>query len=40
MDRLQITKNFYDKFMPMHLKQICSAIDVLPLDIDFGVSEQ
>jgi len=26
--------------MPMHLKRICSAIDVLPPDIDFGVSEQ
>ena len=24
----------------MHLKRICSAIDVLTPDIDFGVSEQ
>ena len=26
--------------MPMHLKRICSAIDVLTPNIDFGVSEQ
>jgi hypothetical protein len=26
--------------MPMHLKRICSAIDELAPDVDFGVSEQ
>ena len=31
----RFTKNVYDKFVPMHLKRICSAIDVLTLDIDF-----
>ena len=32
----RFTKNVYDKFVPMHLKRICSAIDVLTPDIDFG----
>src|SRR5271156_2838635 len=36
----RFTRNVYDKFVPMHLKRICSAIDVLTPDIDFGVSEQ
>jgi hypothetical protein len=36
----RFTKNVYDKFVPMHSKRICSAIDVLAPDIDLGVSEQ
>jgi hypothetical protein len=36
----RFTKTVYDKFVPIHLKRICSAIDVLTSDIDFGVSEQ
>jgi hypothetical protein len=36
----RFTKNVYDQFMPMHLKQICSAIDELAPDIDFGVPDQ
>ena len=33
------TKNVYDIWMPIHVKRICSAIDELPPDIDFGLSE-
>ncbi len=33
------TKNVYDIWMPIHLKRICSAIDELPPDIDFGLSQ-
>jgi hypothetical protein len=36
----KFTKNVYDKWMPTHLKRICSVIDDLPLDPDFEVSEQ
>ena len=36
----RFTKNVYDQFMPMHLKRICSAINELAPDVDFGVSEQ
>lgn len=34
----KFTKNIYDIWMPIHHKRICSAIDLIPLDIDFGVS--
>ncbi len=34
----KFTKNVYDHWMPTHLKRICSAIDIIPADIDFGVS--
>ena len=33
------TKNVYDIWMPIHLKRICSAIDDLPPDVDFGLSQ-
>jgi len=36
----KFTKNVYDKWMPTHLKRICSVIDELLLDPDFEVSEQ
>jgi hypothetical protein len=36
----KFTKNVYDKWMPTHLKRICSVINNLPLDPDFKVSEQ
>ena len=36
----RFTKNVYDQFMPMHLKRICSAVDELAPNVDFGVSEQ
>jgi hypothetical protein len=36
----RFTKNVYDQFMPMHLKRICSAVDELAPDVDFGVSER
>ncbi|WPH01400.1 Hypothetical protein R9X50_00424500 [Acrodontium crateriforme] len=35
----KFTKNVYDKWMPTHFKRICSVIDDLPLNPDFGVSE-
>ncbi|KAH8725951.1 hypothetical protein GQ44DRAFT_795174 [Phaeosphaeriaceae sp. PMI808] len=35
----QFTKNIYDIWMPTHLKRICSVIDGLPPNIDFGVSQ-
>ncbi|MCJ1343921.1 hypothetical protein MMC31_002119 [Peltigera leucophlebia] len=34
----KFTKNIYDKFMPAHHKLICSAIDDIPPDLDFGVA--
>ena len=34
----RFTKNIYDIWMPMHLKRLCSAIDQLPLGVDFQVS--
>jgi hypothetical protein len=34
------TKNVYDKWMPTHLKRICSVIEELPPDLDFEVSQQ
>ena len=33
------TKNVYDIWIPIHLKRICSVIDELPPDIDFGLSQ-
>jgi len=36
----KFTKNVYDVFMPLHLKRICSAVDELPTDPDFQVSQQ
>jgi len=35
----KFTKNVYDRWMPTHLKRICSAIDEIPPDIDFGLSQ-
>ena len=35
----KFTKNVYDVWMPLHLKRICSAIDELPPDINFDVSQ-
>ncbi|QSS65228.1 hypothetical protein I7I51_06070 [Histoplasma capsulatum] len=34
----KFTRNVYDKFVPIHLKRICAAIDQIPLDLDFDVS--
>lgn len=31
----RFTKNIYDLWAPSHFKRICSAIDQLPLDLDF-----
>lgn len=36
----KFTKNIYDIWMPAHLKRIRSAIDDLPSDLNFEVSEQ
>lgn len=33
----KFTRNVYDKFVPIHLKRICSVIDQLPDKIDFKV---
>jgi len=35
----KFTKNVYDIWMPAHFERICSAIDELPSDINFEVSE-
>jgi hypothetical protein len=35
----KFTKNVYDKWMPSHFKRISSAIDELPPDLEFEVSE-
>ncbi len=35
----KFTKNVYDVWMPTHLKRICSAIDQLPPDLNFEVSQ-
>lgn len=34
----RFTRNIYDQWMPNHLKRLCSAIDQIPSNIDFGVS--
>ena len=36
----KFAKNFYDIWMPTHLKRICAVIDDLPPDLDFEVSRQ
>jgi hypothetical protein len=33
----RLTKNVYDTWMPEHFKNICSAIDQLPSNLDFDV---
>jgi hypothetical protein len=33
----RFTKNVYDTWMPAHFKNICSAIDQLPSDLNFDV---
>lgn len=35
----KFTKNVYDNWMPMHFKRICSAIDQIPANISFSVSQ-
>lgn len=35
----KFTKNVYDNWMPDHFKRICSAIDEIPSNISFDVSE-
>ncbi|KFY16289.1 hypothetical protein V491_05374 [Pseudogymnoascus sp. VKM F-3775] len=35
----RFTKNVYDIWMPTHFKRMCSIIDELPSDIDFGVPQ-
>ena len=35
----KFTKNVYDIWMPKHLERICSAIDELPADINFEISQ-
>lgn len=34
----QFTKNVYDKWMPKHYENICSAINQLPSDLEFDVA--
>lgn len=36
----KFTQNVYDVWMPTHLKRICSAIDQLPLGLNFEVSQE
>lgn len=35
----KFTKNVYDTWMPTHFKRLCSAIDAIPPDIHFEISE-
>lgn len=35
----KFTKNVYDVWMPTHLQRTCSAINQLPSNLDFEVSE-
>lgn len=35
----KFTKNVYDKWMPIQHQRICSAIDELPSDVNFGLSQ-
>ena len=35
----KFTKNVYDTWMPIQYKRICSAIDELPSDVDFDLSQ-
>lgn len=36
----KFTKNVYDVWMPKHFERICSAIDDLPSDLNFNLSQQ
>ncbi|KAG9779722.1 hypothetical protein HRR80_002798 [Exophiala dermatitidis] len=36
----KFTKSVYDTWMPAHFKRLCSAIDAIPPDIHFEVSEE
>ncbi|KAL1622273.1 hypothetical protein SLS56_008806 [Neofusicoccum ribis] len=36
----KFTKNIYDKWMPDHFKRICSAINEIPLDVSFDVTQE
>ncbi|KAK5399934.1 hypothetical protein LTR06_011409 [Exophiala xenobiotica] len=36
----KFTKSVYDTWMPAHFKSLCSAIDAIPPDIHFEVSEE
>jgi len=36
----KFTKSVYDIWMPAHFKKLCSAIDAIPPDIHFEVSEE
>jgi hypothetical protein len=36
----KFTKSVYDTWMPGHFKRLCSAIDVIPPDIHFELSEE
>jgi hypothetical protein len=36
----KFTKNVYEIWMPSHLKRICSAVDDLPPDVNFDVSQR
>lgn len=35
----KFTKHIYNVWMPIHLKRICSAVDQLPSNLDFQVSQ-
>lgn len=35
----KFVRNIYDEWMPMHFKRICSAIDDLPPDVSFNLSQ-
>ncbi|EQL37308.1 hypothetical protein BDFG_01279 [Blastomyces dermatitidis ATCC 26199] len=35
----KFTRNVYDIWMPTHFKRICSAIDHIPSDLDFEISQ-
>lgn len=35
----KFTKNVYEVWMPNHFKQLCSAIDKIPADLDFSVPQ-
>ncbi|RMD41992.1 hypothetical protein DV735_g3134, partial [Chaetothyriales sp. CBS 134920] len=35
----KFTKNVYETWMPAHLERLCSAIDAIPPDINFEISE-
>lgn len=35
----KLTKNVYDVWMPTHFERICSVVDDLPSDLNFGLSQ-